>query len=113
MAVVYKDHVVFSGETFTGNLSTVVAPPSGKRLAIRGWNLTMSGNTVAAQCTLALGSNAHASVRFPIAGTVAGSPLLNWTFEDCVITGNVDEVLNVNGGALGGILDGVIFVQEM
>lgn len=113
MATSYGDHVAFVGETFTGNLTNVLTPSSGKRLVISGWSLSCSGNTAACQATIVLGSNSHAAVKFPIAGTTAGSPLLNWTVTGIHINGAADEVLKINGGATGGVLDGVIFVSEI
>jgi len=111
MATVYGDSVAFVGETFTGNLSNLVTPPAGRRLIISGWSLNVSGNSAACQCTIALGANSRAAVKFPISGTVAGSPLLSWTVTGILIGGGEGASLSINGGALGGVLDGVVFVQ--
>jgi len=113
MATTYGDHVALVSETFTGNLTNVLTPSSGKRLVITGWSLTCSGNTAACQATIVLGSNSHAATKFPIAGTVAGSPLLLWTVTGIRINGAANEVLKINGGAAGGVLDGIIFVSEI
>jgi len=113
MATTYGDHVTFASETFTGNLTNVLTPASGKRLVITGWSLTLSGNTAACQMTIVLGSNSHAAAKFPIAGTTGGAPLLNWTVTGVRISGATDEVLKINGGATAGVLDGVIFVSQI
>lgn len=113
MANTFASHVTFVTETFTGNLANVLTPATGKRLVISGWSLTLSGNTAACQLSLLLGANVHAAAKFPIAGTTAGAPLLNWTVTDVAIWGDLSESLSVNGGATGGVLDGVIFVSQV
>jgi hypothetical protein len=113
MASTYASHVTFVSETFTGNLSNVLTPNTGKRLVISGWSLTLSGNAAACQISLLLGSNVHVAAKFPIAGTTAGAPLLNWTVTNVAIWGDLAESLSINGGATSGVLDGVIFVSQV
>jgi hypothetical protein len=110
-----SDHIVLNNVTFTGNID-LRTPTSGKKLVISGWDLQTAGHTGGTcRMTILTGSTEHASRLTPAApATAATHGNANpWTHLGIRLSGAVDEVLKINGGATSGTISGIVYVQEM
>lgn len=105
--------IAIDAQAFTGNLSAIVALTSGKRWMISGWDLTMTENSTMANCQIVLGSTIKAATRFSIHTGASGQPLNRWTVLGVSISGAIGDALNINGGGTAGVLNGVIFCQQV
>jgi hypothetical protein len=109
------DHICIQAEAFTGNLTNVYTPSTGKKIVISGWSLWVNGNTAGVcDITIVTGSTAHASARIPASPAAAAAGNANpYQLLGVRITGGVNEVLKINGGATGATISGVIFITEV
>lgn len=114
------DTLVFVGEAFTANLTTVISGVVGvttatERIIVVGWSLTVTANSAAATCAIKdSGSGVYASHVFSVPGT---NPVPAWVVEAANgghgIRLPADAELVIGPGGANGVLDGVVWLRKI